>query len=145
MSTIRRCTKCRVSKPLTSFYTRKDRPCGYTSECRACLQKRARDAGGITKEERMVHHRRHNLWKAFRLTIDEYDVLFQKQGGVCAICGRPETVANQYGVMRLAVDHDHNTDKVRGLLCTKCNRGLGLFEDNVISLSKAIQYVGTMT
>lgn len=60
------------------------------------------------------------------------------QKGVCAICGMPES---SKGSSRLAVDHDHITNKVRGLLCTKCNTGLGVFVDNTLFLSKAIEYL----
>lgn len=58
----------------------------------------------------------------YNITLEDYDTLFQLQGGVCAICGKPETSAK---VSNLAVDHNHINGSIRGLLCNKCNRGLG--------------------
>lgn len=72
----------------------------------------------------------------YNITLEDYDTLFQLQGGVCAICGKPETSAK---VSNLAVDHNHINGSIRGLLCNKCNRGLGYFEDDITILSKAIE------
>lgn len=74
----------------------------------------------------------------YNITLEDYDTLFQLQGGVCAICGKPETSAK---VSNLAVDHNHINGSIRGLLCNKCNRGLGYFEDDITILSKAIEYL----
>ncbi len=81
----------------------------------------------------------YNLKRAFGITLEEYDAMLQKQGGVCAVCGNPEKT-HQNG-FPLAVDHYHETKKVRGLLCLNCNRGIGHFEDNPELLAKAIQYL----
>ncbi len=63
------------------------------------------------------------------------------QGGVCAICGLPETRVVKGKLNRLAVDHDHTTGRVRGLLCFRCNTCLGRFEDNVELLRAAEAYL----
>jgi hypothetical protein len=70
----------------------------------------------------------------YGITSDDYAKMFVKQNGVCAICGKKPD-------LKLHVDHCHKTKKVRGLLCGNCNRGLGLFKDEVESLEKAIQYL----
>lgn len=78
------------------------------------------------------------------LTAGEYHKMFEKQHGVCAICGKPETrKAPQTNgrICRLHIDHDHKTGKVRGLLCSRCNIGLGHFMDNIEFLLKAIRYL----
>lgn len=62
----------------------------------------------------------------------------EEQGGVCAICGNPETDKRNH---RLAVDHCHETDKIRGLLCKSCNIGLGMFKDNTNNLTRAVAYL----
>ncbi len=85
--------------------------------------------------------RRGNLRRAYGLTPEEYDQLSQQQGGLCAICGEREMQVNQYGVKRLAVDHDHETGLVRGLLCNNCNNGLGRFKDNPERLLRAVSYL----
>lgn len=68
--------------------------------------------------------------------MHEYDALFKKQGGVCAICKLPPDKNR-----RLAVDHDHKTGRIRGLLHTGCNIGLGCFKDSTKLLRAAILYL----
>lgn len=85
--------------------------------------------------------RRHHLRSKYGLSVEEYDALLHQQGGVCAICGRPETKHNQHGPCRLAVDHDHETGRVRGLLCSECNTGLGKFKDDETLIRRALDYL----
>lgn len=65
----------------------------------------------------------------YGITAADYQRMFEKQNGCCAICGKIETSHNQWGLKRLAVDHDHETGRVRGLLCSNCNTRLGHLED----------------
>lgn len=67
--------------------------------------------------------------------------LHEKQNGLCGICGELETAFMKTKVMYLAVDHDHNTGEIRGLLCNNCNNGLGRFNDDVKLLQNAIAYI----
>ena len=61
---------------------------------------------------------------------------------VCAICGKKETRKSRYGgICKLHIDHDHKTKKIRGLLCHKCNNGLGNFRDNIENLDRAKKYL----
>jgi hypothetical protein len=76
------------------------------------------------------------ITKRFGITLEEYQTLVARQGGVCAIC---KEACKQYA--RLSVDHDHKTNIVRGLLCNSCNVGLGKFCDNVEKLKSAIAYL----
>ncbi len=70
--------------------------------------------------------RRESQWKTRGIvfTSEQYEEMHTAQGGVCKICERPEPVSGR----RLAVDHNHETGKVRGLLCTKCNTTAGWVE-----------------
>jgi len=77
----------------------------------------------------------------YGITFDEYGVMFTEQGGLCAICRKPETATNQYGVKRLAVDHDHHTGRVRGLLCSRCNRAIGLLDEDTGRMLQAVTYL----
>ena len=88
-------------------------------------------------------YRNMDLIRNFGITLTQYNDLLEKQNGVCCICGNPEvTRLNHSEIVRnLAVDHCHTTGKVRGLLCTACNQGLGNFRDNPDYLAKAISYV----
>lgn len=86
--------------------------------------------------------RKNNRKKWYGLDHEDYLVMLEKQNHVCAICGNPETVKNPSGAIKpLAVDHCHKTEKVRGLLCTRCNIALGNFKDNVNILQSAINYL----
>jgi hypothetical protein len=73
---------------------------------------------------------------------ERYRELLEAQNTKCAICGVMEGHRSRYGkVCRLAVDHDHRTGKVRGLLCNNCNRGLGRFKDSIENLEAALRYL----
>jgi hypothetical protein len=82
--------------------------------------------------------KRPNLLYRYGITSDEYDQLLVDQGGVCAVCGLPETSNFK---SRLSVDHNHETGRVRGLLCNTCNRALGLLRDNPEVLRNAASYL----
>lgn len=78
--------------------------------------------------------RRYHLKHDFGLSITAYEELLLAQKGLCAVCRhRPPK--------SLAVDHCHTTGKIRGLLCVKCNRGIGLFVDNAALLERAAMYI----
>ena len=79
-----------------------------------------------------------NLVSQFGITQDEYDCMYAAQRGLCLICGRICKSGR-----RLAVDHSHATGKVRGLLCAKCNNGLGNFDDDPLLLAQATVYLAT--
>ena len=79
--------------------------------------------------------------KRYGLTSEEYDARFKKQGGVCAICKKKEVSTRDGKTKVLAVDHDHATGAVRGLLCTHCNTGLAMFRDDLRLLVLAGRYL----
>lgn len=81
------------------------------------------------------------LQRSFGITLEQYNVLLEMQHGVCAICLEPETATSNGKLKALAVDHDHSTNKIRGLLCANCNRALGGFKDNVERLRRAAEYL----
>lgn len=77
-----------------------------------------------------------SLQRQYGITTDEYTRLAKKQNWVCAICGKRER-----RLSRLVVDHCHSSGKIRGLLCSTCNTGLGYFYDDVALFNKAISYL----
>lgn len=81
------------------------------------------------------------LKRKFGITIEDYNQMFDDQEGCCAICGKHQSEFKTV----FAVDHDHETCEVRGLLCSKCNIGIGNLQDNIIILEKAIKYLKKMT
>jgi hypothetical protein len=86
-----------------------------------------------------------DLRKKYGITLEWYRNTLAKQNNVCAICKQPETAVIRGKVIAMPVDHDHKTGKARGLLCTKCNQGLGLFRDNKDILQVAIQYLDSFS
>lgn len=77
--------------------------------------------------------------KKFNITIEQYEEIYQKQNGLCAICKKDERRLNKSKKTKLCIDHCHRTGKVRGLLCWKCNALLGHADDSIeiIDSSKA--------
>ena len=79
--------------------------------------------------------------KKYGLTKDDYGRLSREQNGVCALCRRPETLIMKGTLAKLAVDHDHVTGRVRGLLCRACNLGIGNLGEDPILLRAAADYI----
>ena len=136
---MKKCSGCKKHLPVSFFAKDISRYDALNHLCKECVsiarkKYRASDNGfEVTK--------RGNLIKNFKITLEEYNQILENQNGVCAICGREETMEYSNGrIKQLAVDHDHKTGKVRGLLCNSCNRGLGLFMDSSLYLKNAINY-----
>ena len=97
------------------------------------------------KEYNKRYQKEHLLEKACArrgITVEKYQELSAKQGGVCAICRREKTVGRG---QNLYIDHDHATGEVRGLLCHGCNLVLGYADDRVETLRAAIEYLQPVT
>lgn len=77
------------------------------------------------------------LKKKFNISLEEYNTMLQNQNHKCNICKTEKTELGRL----LCVDHCHETGIIRGLLCDRCNRGIGVFKDNVILLTEAIKYI----
>ncbi len=111
--------------------------------CKKCVNIRQRKH--YQKPDRKKIHKKQQriqcLRKRYGLTLEQYDLMFAEQSGKCFICDEIET-QQLYGVVRrLAVDHNHKTNKVRKLLCHRCNRTLGSADDNINLLSEMIKYL----
>lgn len=123
----KRCSTCKETKNLSEFHNNKAQTFGKHSTCKKCL-----------KIIGPAHMRNYFMRIKYNLTIEKYDQLFENQNGVCKICKKPETAIKNGTLARLSVDHDHVTGAIRGLLCSKCNHGLGNFEDSIENLESAI-------
>ena len=85
--------------------------------------------------------RKRQLSIKYNLSDEEYSKMFSEQGGICAICGNPET-ANRNGIVKqLTVDHNHITRQIRGLLCQKCNSAIGYLGEDIEIFRNAISYI----
>jgi hypothetical protein len=89
--------------------------------------------------------RRRKPKNKYRLSKRQYEILYQKQNGLCAICKLYIPEIHEHSPVPLTVDHDHITHKVRGLLCCICNTALGEFRDDPNILQSAIDYLNENT
>lgn len=125
------CNKCGLSKALTEFHKATKCPDGYRPECKTCHNLYKKE---VTRRKKYAE---------YGITHEEYEELYEFQGGLCKICGNEETrIHHQTGTkILLAIDHDHVTGKVRGLLCANCNLALGYVKDDIMTLENMIKYL----
>jgi hypothetical protein len=90
------------------------------------------------KDAILKYKRNHHFMKKYGITVEEFDALRIKQKFCCALCNRHEVDTPR---KCLCVDHNHDTGKIRELLCESCNQALGLFYDNPNVLEKAAKYL----
>lgn len=103
--------------------------------CHECRRANIRNWRASHPEQHTRNWRSSMLRRKFGITLGEYESLLVLQSGVCTICGHPPKTR------RLAVDHNHKTGYVRGLLCHVCNRGLSYFRDRAEVLARAAEYL----
>lgn len=130
------CTKCKEEKPLNEFTTHKKGIDGKEPSCKQCRNKYHNKRYSEHKNEILAKSRaskrKYNIEK-YGITLLDYEHKCLLLENKCEICG---IICD-----RLNIDHDHDTNKVRGLLCNNCNWGLGHFKDSVEKLQKAIDYL----
>lgn len=138
---MRVCTGCKVEKPDRDFWRDKRRKSGRMAQCKQCRkakfdQYRDRSDYNKTRYWRDPQgERERHLIKKYGITQADYEQMFHEQGGKCAVCRKPQERA-------FDVDHCHSTGKVRGLLCTSCNRMIGHAGDSPANLLAAAAYLG---
>lgn len=129
---IKKCTKCKKNKVISEYPFRNSSYDGYGTICRTCLRKLNRITYQKYKKRITLANKKHKLKKQYGLTIEEYHAMISSQAQKCKICD---------GLKSLVIDHDHETKKIRGLLCQDCNKGLGFFKDSKTFLQSAIKYL----
>ena len=134
----RTCYKCKRELPLTRkyFYTSRRNVSGLQYICIECEKERVKEYRIKNKDKIKVDQREYHLKKC-GLSVEEYNKLFDEQKGRCKICGRHQNEFKN----RLHIDHDHETGKIRSLLCGNCNRTLGYFGENPLIFIKMAKYV----
>lgn len=137
------CRNCNLNKPVNAFYKRRQNKGGFRTECKACHAVAGQKSYIDNKAYRDLAHSERNLIANYGLDLIAWEALFAKQKGVCAICEQPEIKFNNKSgrTQKLCVDHNHETNIVRGLLCNRCNRVLGLVKEDSGILNRMIQYV----
>jgi Recombination endonuclease VII len=159
---VKRCKKCGEVKSLNGFYRNPGGKDGRRPECKECTsaarrvwyqanrekaidrvvawqranREQYREAQREYRRKRPLVDRTQHLRSTFGLSLEDYDSLLRQQGGGCAICG-----SRSRGNISLHVDHDHESGLVRGLLCVRCNNGLGQFKESFRLMSRAADYV----
>ena len=93
-----------------------------------------------------MNKRRSQLRAAYNISEEDYEAMASVQEGMCAICdGEDERKRADGTPYPLSVDHDHSDGRVRGLLCNRCNAGLGMFREDIDALQRAIEYLKLYT
>lgn len=145
---VKKCHYCQQEKPVSEFSQQKRNKDGLGTRCRACCNAVAKVYYQKNKESITAKMKAYNglpgkkdidLRHRHGISLNDYKALLESQGGTCAICGGSAYGAEHY--KHFAVDHDHTTGKIRGLLCNGCNIGLGKFKDNIVLLHNAIAYL----
>lgn len=145
--------KCQQTKLEDCFGKNSNSPDGLSYVCKDCNRARASEWYSKNTEKAKkrssaayranpVINKKYDL-KKYGLTVEDYDRMLVEQKSLCAICGQPEIQMNHHSgkILDLAVDHCHVTGKVRGLLCSRCNKMLGLTADSLEILTKAQEYL----
>ncbi len=119
------CKKCKIQKNESDFSERK-------SVCTSCYISGRRAYLRAWQIRNPILVKYHNIKTKYGLTQEQYQQMIMKANNKCEICQKE---------CKFCIDHDHKTGKVRGLLCDKCNKGIGYFEDSVKKLNSARQYL----
>lgn len=151
------CCRCGLVRPAAGFSKDKSRKDGLYPKCKECHALwRAANSGRINADKRKRYaadpakylsycaksrpsQESLRLQRQYGITLDDYNDLLSRQGGVCAICQMAAL-----GRKKLSVDHCHATGRVRGLLCQKCNVSIGMVGDDAGLLRRAIEYLQSM-
>lgn len=148
------CPHCGEESPNDQFYKRSGRSDSLQSWCIECTKELRRNnkvyQAKMAKEKRAKlgtagqrDRREYQLQYHFDITSEEYESILRSQGGVCAICSKPDgqDLHSSNRFKRLSVDHDHDTGMVRGLLCSNCNRAVGYLQDSPANARRATEYL----
>lgn len=128
------CICCGVEKTILDFEHQKNRP-NPRKKCKECRYKERDHESEKKRHREYMRERRKNDPDTVRQNWERSVYGASKEeldAASCVICG---------STRRLCIDHDHTTKKIRGILCTKCNAGLGMFDDNPARLDAAIRYL----
>jgi len=148
----RKCCGCKIFKDIKEFAPRHVGSKYIRSYCTLCnraVQKKSYNKHAEKRRAEQLNlyytggkREQHNIRK-YGINEETYQNMLKECGGVCNICKMPETSVkkNTNEIRRLAIDHDHNTLAVRGLLCSTCNTGIGKLRDSIEILEAAILYL----
>ena len=161
---MKRCSKCGKVQPRSAYYRAQGTVDGLRGDCKECFKARAKARYPLVRDrniERAKQWREDNierfrenqrrmranpefktrsraghLQRKYGLSLDQYEAMLASQRGTCAICTRPPGEGRS-----LHIDHDHETGRIRGLLCFRCNNSLGDLDDDPALLRAALRYL----
>ena len=162
---MKKCYGCKKNRPVSDFNKHRGRKDGLSEYCKECRSKMRKTQSYREKSNQQSkrwrakpeNNEKQKKWaKKFRtsetgkeyikndmlkrtygISLKEYNLMFEKQKGNCAICNKHQTKF----IRNFSVDHDHKTGIIRGLLCHHCNTSLGSFNDDINILKNAIKYL----
>lgn len=155
----RRCPRCKDRKPASAYTRNKRTRDGLSCYCKPCTADYGREwlkhnptAKAARRAAVDAYHKRHPdrvftrrrkdmLLRKYGMSVSDYATMFETQRGLCVICSKPETSKYRKRLRRLAVDHDHRTGRVRGLLCHMCNFCIGHANDDIATLEAMVRYL----
>jgi DNA-directed RNA polymerase subunit RPC12/RpoP len=132
------CSSCKSEKKLSEFNKNKSGKLGVHNQCKECAR-----LWKPSPDQRQKYNKRIREWNRKKLsgfTSEDFESKLKEQGYKCAICGTEDPGATNWHA-----DHDHKTNTKRGVLCHKCNTGLGLLKDDINVLCSAIEYLNYYT
>jgi hypothetical protein len=132
---MKKCTKCKLEKEDNCFSLMRGKP---RSQCKDCQNAYFREKRKVKGPESPIATRKRYIKYVYGITESHYDNLLTSQEGKCSIC-ETNNPSSKHGFF--SIDHCHSTGKIRGLLCQHCNKGLGMFKDDVAILQQAIEYL----
>jgi hypothetical protein len=133
---LKKCLDCAEIKPLSAFYVA-SRDGSYQPNCKPCGTKRVAAWRAANPERARKMYRTAHMKRSYGLTPEQYNAMHAEQKGCCAICRRHASELPR----GLAIDHDHETNEVRGLLCHQCNAGIGFLGEDPVNLKSALDYL----
>jgi hypothetical protein len=131
------CFTCKRTIPADRFGKDNKSLDGLRYSCKKCEQQYTRKWRQNNPKKYKEANKKASLKYLFGMTLTEYNAMITAQNNACAICNTSFSIFKK----QPSVDHCHKSGKVRALLCTKCNPGLGLFNDNTTLLRAAISYL----
>lgn len=134
----KKCPKCNETKLPEEFHKDLRNKTGLTSWCNVCRREKNKEWIKSNPEKAKRSRRNTALKRLYGITLKQYEQMLTEQNGMCAIC----KTTDPGGVgKKFVVDHCHNTDKVRSLLCGKCNCAIGLLNEDPLLFDAAKQYL----
>lgn len=140
---IKTCTICKKEKPYGAFYNSKATKDGKSYRCKDCDSVARKDYHKKHYHSVREKHRVNSRKSLYGLSNEQFEGLLLSQDGKCKICcvTLDQSFGRHHKPNKLVIDHCHITGEVRGLLCTMCNKGIGLLQDDPETVMSAFRYL----